>query len=109
MNHFTKHIAGLTVAAFATFGLASQAQAVEVQEVVSDGGIHAWLIEDHQNPLLTMNFSFTGAGAATDPDSKLGLANMVSGLIDEGASQYRLLYLQSLGTKQAQICGHLIA
>ena len=87
MNHFTKHIAGLTVAAFATFGLASQAQAVEVQEVVSDGGIHAWLIEDHQNPLLTMNFSFTGAGAATDPDSKLGLANMVSGLIDEGAGE----------------------
>lgn len=87
MNHFTKHIAGLTVAAFATFGLASQAQAVEVQEVVSDGGIHAWLIEDHQNPLLTMNFSFTGAGAATDPDGKLGLANMVSGLIDEGAGE----------------------
>lgn len=87
MNHFTKHIAGLTVAAFATFGLASQAKAVEVQEVVSDGGIHAWLIEDHQNPLLTMNFSFTGAGAATDPDSKLGLANMVSGLIDEGAGE----------------------
>ncbi|NIZ00182.1 M16 family metallopeptidase [Thalassospira lucentensis] len=87
MNHFTKHVAGLTVAAFATFGLASQAQAVEVQEVVSDGGIHAWLIEDHQNPLLTMNFSFTGAGAATDPDGKLGLANMVSGLIDEGAGE----------------------
>lgn len=85
MNHFTKHIAGLTVAAFATFGLAGQAQAVEVQEVVSDGGIRAWLIEDHMNPLMTMDIAFTGAGAATDPVGKLGLANMVSGLIDEGA------------------------
>lgn len=87
MNHFTKHIAGLTVAAFATFGLASQAKAVEVQEVVSDGGIRAWLIEDHLNPLMTMDIAFTGAGASTDPDGKLGLANMVSGLIDEGAGE----------------------
>ena len=85
MNYFTKHIAGLTVAAFATFGLASQAKAVEVQEVVSDGGIRAWLIEDHLNPLMTMDIAFTGAGAATDADGKLGLSNMVSGLIDEGA------------------------
>ncbi|OSQ40864.1 M16 family metallopeptidase [Thalassospira mesophila] len=68
----------------AGFGIGT-AQAVEVQEVISKGGIKAWLIEDHLNPLLTVDFSFKGAGAATDPDGKLGRANMVSGLIDEGA------------------------
>ncbi len=61
------------------------AKAVEVQQVVSKGGIKAWLIEDHLNPLLTIDFAFKGAGAATDPDGKLGRANMVSGLLDEGA------------------------
>ncbi|MEQ8286520.1 pitrilysin family protein [Thalassospira sp.] len=87
MNHLVKHIAGIAVASFATVGLINSAQAVEVQEVISDGGIRAWLIEDHMNPLMTMDIAFTGAGAATDPDGKLGLANMVSGLIDEGAGE----------------------
>jgi zinc protease len=87
MNKLLKHISALSIGVMASFGIAPAAQAVEVQEVVSDGGIRAWLIEDHMNPLLTMDIAFTGAGAATDPDGKLGLANMVSGLIDEGAGE----------------------
>ncbi|PKR47993.1 M16 family metallopeptidase [Thalassospira marina] len=74
----------VALVAIAGFDVGS-AKAVEVQEVVSKGGIKAWLIEDHLNPLLTIDFAFKGAGAATDPDGKLGRANMVSGLIDEGA------------------------
>ena len=85
MNKLFKQIAGVAFASTLGFGFAQQAKAVEVQEVVSDGGIRAWLIEDHMNPLMTMDIAFTGAGAATDPINKLGLANMVSGLIDEGA------------------------
>jgi zinc protease len=85
MNKLFKQIAGMAFAATLGFGFFQQAKAVEVQEVISDGGIRAWLIEDHMNPLMTMDIAFTGAGAATDPDGKLGLANMVSGLIDEGA------------------------
>jgi zinc protease len=85
MNKLFKQIAGVAFASTLGFGFAQQAKAVEVQEVISDGGIRAWLIEDHMNPLMTMDIAFTGAGAATDPDGKLGLANMVSGLIDEGA------------------------
>jgi zinc protease len=85
MNKLFKQIAGVAFASTLGFGFAQQAMAVEVQEVISDGGIRAWLIEDHMNPLMTMDIAFTGAGAATDPDGKLGLANMVSGLIDEGA------------------------
>lgn len=60
------------------------AAAVDVQRVVSPGGIEAWLVEDHSLPLVSVSFAFEG-GAATDPDGKAGLANMVSGLLDEGA------------------------
>jgi zinc protease len=60
------------------------AAAVDVQRVVSPGGIEAWLVEDHSIPLLSISFAFEG-GSATDPEGKEGLANMVSGLLDEGA------------------------
>ena len=59
--------------------------AADVQRVVSDGGVEAWLIEDHSVPVLAVSFTFRDAGAAYDPAPKQGLANMVSGLLDEGA------------------------
>ena len=62
----------------------SPARAVEVQRVGSPGGIEAWLVEDHSNPIITLDMAFRGS-AALDPVGKAGLANMVSGLIDEGA------------------------
>lgn len=62
------------------------AAAVEVQRVVSPGGIEAWLVEDRSIPLLSMSIAFEG-GAATDPAGKEGLAHMVSGLLDEGAGE----------------------
>lgn len=52
--------------------------------VTSPGGITAWLVEDHANPMLAMAFAFR-AGAATDPADKPGLATFVSGMLDEGA------------------------
>ncbi len=63
---------------------ASQARAVEVQRVVSPGGIEAWLVEDHTNPIIALELAFRG-GAALDPEDKAGLATMVAGTIDEGA------------------------
>jgi zinc protease len=60
------------------------AQAVEVQRVVSPGGIEAWLVEDHGNPILSLDLAFRG-GSALDPAGKEGLANLASGLLDEGA------------------------
>ncbi len=55
-----------------------------IQRVISPGGIEAWLIEDHANPILSVQFIFRG-GAALDPVGKEGLAEMASGLLDEGA------------------------
>jgi zinc protease len=75
-------IAGLALAVAA----ALPARAVEVQRVVSDGGIEAWLVEDHANPIVSIDLAFRG-GASLDPEGKAGLANMVSGLLDEGAGK----------------------
>ncbi len=66
------------------FIVATPARAVEIQRVVSPGGVEAWLVEDHTLPIIALSFSMIG-GAATDPAGKEGLANMVSALLDEGA------------------------
>lgn len=60
------------------------ARAIEIQRVVSPGGVEAWLVEDHTNPIIAVRFAFDG-GAALDPDGREGLAEMVSSLLDEGA------------------------
>lgn len=60
------------------------ANAVEVERVVSPGGIEAWLVSDHSNPITTVKFAFRG-GSALDPDDKSGLANLVAATLDEGA------------------------
>jgi zinc protease len=60
------------------------AHAVDIESVTSPGGVTAWLIEDHSNPLISLSFGFKG-GASEDPVGKEGLATFVSGLLDEGA------------------------
>ena len=71
-------------ALFFLLAAASPAAAIEVQRVVSPGGIEAWLVEDHSNPIISLDMTFRG-GAGLDPVGKGGLANLVAGLIDEGA------------------------
>lgn len=60
------------------------ALAVDIQRVISPGGIEAWLVEQHTIPLIAMNFAFRG-GTRLDPKGKEGLGNLMSGLLDEGA------------------------
>jgi zinc protease len=69
------------------FACLTPARATEIQRVVSPGGIEAWLVEEHSIPLVSMQFAFVG-GASQDDDGKEGTANMVSGLLDEGAGDY---------------------
>ena len=69
----------------ALFGLSTlPAGALEIQRVVSPGGVEAWLVEDHKVPVIAVEFSFAGGGA-TDPVGKEGLANLTADLLDEGA------------------------
>lgn len=84
-------LARLPVCAAALFILASAllsrpVMAVEIQRVISPGGIEAWLVEQHTIPLVAMNFAFKG-GTRLDPPGKEGLGNLLSGLLDEGAGE----------------------
>ncbi|MDX1580849.1 MAG: pitrilysin family protein, partial [Alphaproteobacteria bacterium] len=66
---------------------------VEAKEVVSPGGIKAWLVEDHSVPVIAIDFEFAG-GSAYDPEGKEGLAYLASGLLDEGAGEMTALAFQ---------------
>jgi zinc protease len=61
--------------------------AASVQRVVSPGGIEAWLVEEATVPIIAVELAFRG-GAAQDPADKPGIANLLSGLLDEGAGPY---------------------
>ncbi len=63
------------------------ALAVTVEKVVSPKGVEAWLVQDHANPIISVEIAFKG-GAALDPAPKSGLAEMTAGLLDEGAGPY---------------------
>lgn len=66
-----------------TFAPLAQA-AVKIQEVKSDKGITAWLVEDYSVPVVAIQFAF-GGGSAQDPAGKEGVSNLMTGLFDEGA------------------------
>ncbi len=78
-------IFSIVVSLFAVLiAFTTASRAIEIQEVKSDSGVTAWLVEDHSIPLIAMKFSFNG-GAATDPLDKTGLSEFLSGMLDEGA------------------------
>lgn len=58
--------------------------AVSIQNVTSEKGINAWLVEDYSVPIITIRFAFAG-GSTQDPPGKEGLANLMTDLFDEGA------------------------
>ena len=62
-------------------------EAIDIQRVISPGGIEAWLVEDHKNPIITLSASFA-SGAAADPEGKEGLAVLTANLLDKGAGPY---------------------
>ncbi|MGD9667695.1 MAG: M16 family metallopeptidase [Hyphomicrobiaceae bacterium] len=64
--------------------LSRPAHAMKIQQVKSPGGIEAWLVEEHSVPLVAMRFGFRG-GSSQDPESKVGVANFLSAMLDEGA------------------------
>ncbi|MBZ9963304.1 M16 family metallopeptidase [Mesorhizobium sp. BR1-1-2] len=60
------------------------ARAMEIQQVTSPKGVTAWLVEDYSVPMVAVRFVF-GGGSTQDPPGKEGLANLMTGLFDEGA------------------------
>ncbi len=70
------------------------AGAVTVKEVKSPGGLTAYLSEDHTVPIIAVSFLFNG-GSALDPADKVGLSNLATSTIDEGAGPLDSFAFQS--------------
>jgi zinc protease len=58
--------------------------ALEIQRVVSPGGIEAWLVEEHSIPIIALSFVIP-RGSYHDPEGKEGLSYLLSTTLDEGA------------------------
>lgn len=67
--------------------------ASKIQEIVSPGGIKAWLVREPSVPMVALDYSFTG-GANADPAGKPGVANLLSALLDEGAGELDAIAFQ---------------
>lgn len=57
---------------------------VEIEEVVSEGGIKAWLVEDHRIPFVALELRFRG-GTTLDQPGKRGATALMMALLEEGA------------------------
>jgi len=57
---------------------------VQIEEVVSPGGITAWLVREPSIPFLALELRFRG-GASLDAPGKRGAINLMTGLLEEGA------------------------
>ena len=61
--------------------------AVNVERVVSPGGIEAWLVSDSTVPMIVLRAYWRG-GAASEPADKQGLTAITTDLMTEGAGPY---------------------
>jgi zinc protease len=62
----------------------SLVQAADIKEVISPGGIKAWLVEERSIPIVSLNVAWKG-GASLDPSGKAGVAYLAASTMDEGA------------------------
>lgn len=84
-------ITAFTIGLGATYP--TSASAMKIQTVKSPGGIEAWLVEEHSVPLIAMRFAFEG-GNSQDPGGKVGLANFLTAMMDEGAGDLTAIEFQ---------------
>ncbi|HRE21001.1 MAG TPA: pitrilysin family protein [Rhabdaerophilum sp.] len=66
--------------------IVSTPPAARVRSYRTPSGIEIWHVEDYTVPVLSVECAFQG-GAAQDPEGQCGLANLLAGLMDEGAGQ----------------------
>ncbi|MUT27214.1 MULTISPECIES: insulinase family protein [Mesorhizobium] len=60
---------------------------MNIQEVKSEKGITAWLVENHTLPIVTLHFVFDG-GISQDPAGKEGACQFDDRLVRRGAGDY---------------------
>ena len=83
----------LLMVALLAFPAAAKGVGMKIQEVTSPGGVKAWLVESHANPLITIRFAYFG-GAAQDADGKEGQAYFVTAMMNEGAGDLDAIAFQ---------------
>lgn len=59
---------------------------VDIKEVISPGGIKAWLVEEPSIPFVALELRFRG-GTSLDAPGKRGATNLMVGLLEEGAGE----------------------
>ncbi len=60
---------------------------LDIQEVTSDRGITAWLVEDPSLPVISLQFRFLESGSALEKSGQQGLVQLLSNTMDEGAGK----------------------
>lgn len=58
---------------------------IKIEEVTSQGGIKAWLVNEPAIPFVALQIAFKG-GTALDGEGKTGATNLMVGLLEEGTS-----------------------
>jgi zinc protease len=77
------------IALITTLLLAMPAMAeVKIKEVVSPGGITAWLVMDPSIPFTALELRFRG-GTSLDAPGKRGAIHLMTGLLEEGAGDLK--------------------
>jgi len=76
--------------------VAAPAQALEIEQITSPGGIKAWLVEAHDIPFTALEIRFRG-GASLDDPAKRGAINLMTATLEEGSAD-----LDSQGFAAAQ-------
>ncbi|MER5173134.1 M16 family metallopeptidase [Thioclava kandeliae] len=74
----------LLLAGLFALTLSVPARALDIQQVTSEGGIKAWLVEAHDIPFTALRISFKG-GASLDAPNKRGEINLMTATLEEGA------------------------
>jgi zinc protease len=64
-----------------------RAAEIEIVPVTSEGGITAWLYEDHTIPIVTLEAAFLG-GASLEPSDEAGVTALMAALLSEGAGAF---------------------
>ena len=85
MPTLLRRFALLLAVILAAYATSPASAAVEVQRVVSPGGIEAWLVEDHANPVVSLALAFRGGAAALDRSGKEGTTELLAAMMNEGA------------------------
>ncbi|WP_322890808.1 MULTISPECIES: pitrilysin family protein [unclassified Yoonia] len=74
----------VTILWFALLATTAQAE-IDIKQVISDGGINAWVVEEPSIPFVALEIRFRG-GASLDLPGKRGATNLMAALLEEGAA-----------------------